>query len=73
MQRHAVDFYISDLQSGLRALVKAGYGAQVTPYVDESVVIDINTKNKDLAPDFLKWLRKRNLSSDDREMRLKEG
>ncbi|KAG6509196.1 uncharacterized membrane protein At1g16860-like isoform X1 [Zingiber officinale] len=73
MERHVVDFYISDFESGLRALVKAGYGAQVTPYVDESVVIDINTKNKDLAPDFLKWLRKRNLSSDDREMRMKEG
>ncbi|KAG6525944.1 uncharacterized membrane protein At1g16860-like [Zingiber officinale] len=73
MERHVVDFYISDFQSGLRALVKAGCGAQVTPYVDESVMADINTKNQDLAPDFLKWLRKRNLSSDDRAMRLKEG
>lgn len=68
-----VDFYISDFQSGLRAMVKAGCSARVTPYVDESVVADINTKDKDLAPDFLKWLRKRNLSSDDRAMRLKEG
>ena len=73
MQRHAVDFYISDFQSGLRALVKTGYGARLTPYVDESVVIDVNPENKDMSPEFLRWLRERNLSSDDRVMRLKEG
>ncbi|CAM0911330.1 unnamed protein product [Alopecurus aequalis] len=73
MERHAVDFYISDFQSGLRALVKTGYGARLTPYVDESVVIDINPENKDMSPEFLRWLRERNLSSDDRVMRLKEG
>jgi len=68
-----VDFYISDFQSGLRALVRTGSGARVTPYVDESVVIDINPDNKDMSPEFLRWLRGRNLSSDDRIMRLKEG
>jgi len=68
-----VDFYISDFQSGLRALVRTGFGARVTPYVDESVVIDINPDNKDMSPEFLRWLRGRNLSSDDRIMRLKEG
>ncbi|CAL9188940.1 unnamed protein product [Musa hybrid cultivar] len=73
MERNVVDFYISDFQSGLRALVKAGYGAQVTPYVDESIVFDINPDNKGFSPEFLRWLRKRNLSSDDRVMRLKEG
>lgn len=67
-----VDFYISDFQSGLRALVKAGYGSKVTPYVDESV-IDINPNNKDMSPEFLRWLQERNISSDDRQMRLKEG
>ncbi|XP_073003484.1 uncharacterized membrane protein At1g16860-like [Typha latifolia] len=73
MERHVVDFYISDFQSGLRALVKTGYGARVTPYVDESIVVDINPDNKDMSPDFLRWLQERNLSSDDRVMRLKEG
>lgn len=73
MQRHVVDFYISDFQSGLRALVKTGYGARVTPYVDDSVVIDVNPTNKDMSPEFLRWLGERNLSSDDRIMRLKEG
>uniref|UniRef100_A0A0D9W952 Ubiquitin-specific protease family C19-related protein n=1 Tax=Leersia perrieri TaxID=77586 RepID=A0A0D9W952_9ORYZ len=73
MEQHAVDFYISDFQSGLRALVKAGFGARVTPFVDESVVIDIDPDNKDRSPEFRRWLRERNLSSDDRIMRLKEG
>ncbi|XAR63745.1 hypothetical protein NMG60_11023794 [Bertholletia excelsa] len=73
VERHVVDFYISDFQSGLRALVKTGYGAKVTPYVDESVVVDINQTNRDMSPEFVRWLRERNLSSDDRIMRLKEG
>jgi hypothetical protein len=73
LQRHVVDFYISDFQSGLRALVKTGYGARVTPYVDESIVIDIKPENKEMTPEFHRWLLQRNLSSDDRIMRLKEG
>ncbi|KAK6942021.1 hypothetical protein RJ641_027398 [Dillenia turbinata] len=73
LERHVVDFYISDFQSGLRALVKTGYGARVTPYVDESVVVDINQSNREMSPEFIRWLGERNLSSDDRVMRLKEG
>ncbi|KAF5202424.1 Ubiquitin-specific protease family c19-related protein [Thalictrum thalictroides] len=73
LERHVVDFYISDFQSGLRALVKTGNGARVTPYVDESVVVDVDPTNKDISPDFVRWLRDKNLSSDDRIMRLKEG
>ncbi|KAK2965484.1 hypothetical protein RJ640_008278 [Escallonia rubra] len=72
-ESHVVDFYISDFQSGLRALVKTGYGARVTPYVEESVVVDVNPLNKELSSDFIRWLAERNLSSDDRVMRLKEG
>ncbi|CAL9099512.1 unnamed protein product [Musa acuminata var. zebrina] len=73
MERHVVDFYISDFQSGLRALVKTGCGAKVTPFVDESAVLDINPSKKDLSAEFLTWLAQRNLSSDDRVMRMKEG
>ncbi|MFQ6638944.1 hypothetical protein Gotur_014361 [Gossypium turneri] len=73
LERHAVDFYISDFQSGLRALVKTGNGAVVTPYVDDSIVIDVNPANETLSPEFIRWLGERNLSSDDRLMRLKEG
>lgn len=72
-QKHVADFYISDFQSGLRALVKTGHGARVTPYVDESIVVDINQNNRDLSPEFVRWLGERNLSSDDRVMRIKEG
>jgi hypothetical protein len=68
-----VDFYISDFQSGLRALVKAGYGARVTPYVDDSIVIDVNSQNEELSQELIRWLGERKLSRDDRIMRLKEG
>ncbi|XP_044497183.1 uncharacterized membrane protein At1g16860-like [Mangifera indica] len=73
LDRHVVDFYISDFQSGLRALVKTGNGARVAPFVDDSVVIDIKPENKDMSPEFVRWLGKKNLSSDDRMIRLKEG
>ncbi|KAI9162348.1 hypothetical protein LWI28_026421 [Acer negundo] len=73
LERHVVDFYISDFQSGLRAQVKTGSGARVTPFVDDSVIIDIKPENKDMSPEFIRWLGHKNLSSDDRVMQLKEG
>ncbi|KAL0915892.1 hypothetical protein M5K25_013357 [Dendrobium thyrsiflorum] len=72
-ERHVVDFYISDFQSGLRALVKTGYGASVTTYVDESVVADVDTSKREVSAEFLKWLMERNLSIDGHVMHLKEG
>ncbi|KAL6960852.1 hypothetical protein U1Q18_038615 [Sarracenia purpurea var. burkii] len=51
----------------------SGYGARVTPYVEETIVADVNPLNKELYPEFMRWLGERNLSSDDRTMRLKEG
>ncbi|XP_058080536.1 uncharacterized membrane protein At1g16860 [Magnolia sinica] len=72
-ERHVADFYISDFQSGLRALVKAGYGAKVAPFVKPATVVDITAENRELSPSFLHWLAERNLSSDDRIMRLEEG
>ncbi|XP_022950850.1 uncharacterized membrane protein At1g16860-like isoform X2 [Cucurbita moschata] len=71
--RYVADFYISDFQTGLRALVKAGYGAKVAPFVKPSTVVDVTNENRDLSPSFLGWLADRKLSSDDRVMRLKEG
>lgn len=68
-----VDFYISDFQSGLRALVKAGYGAKVAPFVKPATVVNVSKENRELSPTFLRWLAERNLSTDDRIMRLKEG
>ncbi|EEF43793.1 uncharacterized membrane protein At1g16860 [Ricinus communis] len=72
-EKYVADFYISDFQSGLRALVKAGYGAKVAPFVKPSTVVDVKNENRDLSPSFLRWLADRSLSSDDRIMRLKEG
>lgn len=73
LEKYVSDFYISDFQSGLRALVKAGYGAKVAPFVKPATVVNITKGNRDLSPSFLRWLADRNLSSDDRIMRLKEG
>ncbi|XP_027940673.1 uncharacterized membrane protein At1g16860-like isoform X3 [Vigna unguiculata] len=73
LERRVVDFYISDFQSGLRALVKTGHGSRVTPYVDDSVLINVNPTKEEISPEFLRWLGERNLSSDDRIMRLEEG
>lgn len=53
--------------------MKAGYGAKVTPLVKPTAVVDITKGNKELSSNFLRWLADRNLSSDDRVMRLKEG
>ena len=67
------DFYISDYKSGLRALVKVGYGASVTPHVEDNTIVDVTKKDRELSSNFLRWLAEHNLSSDDRIMRLKEG
>ncbi|XP_047944029.1 uncharacterized membrane protein At1g16860 [Salvia hispanica] len=72
-ERHVADFYISDFQSGLRALVKAGYGAKVAPFVKSKVVVDVTKDSSKLSPNFLRWLSERGKSSDDRLTRLKEG
>ncbi|KAL5157722.1 putative membrane protein [Glycine soja] len=72
-EKYVADFYVSDFQSGLRALVKAGYGAKVAPFVEPTTVVDITKDNRELSPNFLGWLADRKLSSDDRIMRLKEG
>lgn len=72
-QRYVSDFYISDFQSGLRALVKAGNGSKVSPFVIPTTVANVTSQTKDLSPSFLQWLADRNLSNDSRAMRLKEG
>ncbi|KAL5773163.1 hypothetical protein ACOSQ2_013087 [Xanthoceras sorbifolium] len=72
-EKYVSDFYISDFQSGLRALVKAGYGTKVAPFVEPTTVVNVTKGNRELSPNFLRWLADRNLSSDDRTMRLKEG
>lgn len=72
-EKYMADFYISDFQTGLRALVKAGYGAKVAAFVKPATAVDVTKENRELSPSFLRWLADRNLSTDDRIMRLKEG
>ncbi|GAV61222.1 hypothetical protein CFOL_v3_04750 [Cephalotus follicularis] len=72
-EKYVADFYISDFQTGLRALVKAGYGSKVAPFVKPATVVDVTKNNSSLSPSFLGWLADRSISSDDRIMRLKEG
>ncbi|CAL9232952.1 unnamed protein product [Arabidopsis halleri] len=72
-EKYVSDFYISDFQSGLRALVKAGYGSKVSPIVKPTTVANVTSQTKDLSPSFLQWLADRNLSNDNCAMRLKEG
>ncbi|PIN21298.1 hypothetical protein CDL12_05992 [Handroanthus impetiginosus] len=72
-EKYVSDFYISDSKSGLGALVKSGYGTKVAPFVKPAVVVDVTKDNREFSPNFLCWLSDRNLSSDDRLMRLKEG
>ncbi|CAL5345556.1 unnamed protein product [Camellia sinensis] len=72
-RRYVADFYISDFQSGLRALVKAGYGAKVAAFVKPTITVDSTKENRDLSPSFVRYLADRSLSSDDRIMRLNEG
>lgn len=54
-------------------MVKAGYGAKVAAFVKPTTVVNVTKENRELSQSFLGWLADRNLSSDDRIMRLKEG
>ncbi|GAB2224706.1 hypothetical protein Drorol1_Dr00005474 [Drosera rotundifolia] len=72
-EKYVADFYVSDRKTGLRAMVKADSGAKVATFVKPATTVNINDENKNSSPDFLSWLADRNLSSDDRVMRLKEG
>ncbi|MBA0836780.1 hypothetical protein Goarm_008975 [Gossypium armourianum] len=46
-EKFVADFYISDFQSGLRALVKAGYGSKVAPMIKPATVLDVTKENRD--------------------------
>ncbi|XP_051133733.1 uncharacterized membrane protein At1g16860-like [Andrographis paniculata] len=74
-EKYVADFYISDFQSGLRALVKAGYGAKVAPFVVPCSWLQVDKKSKANCK-FVNWLSGRRLWSGnegDRTMRLKES
>lgn len=73
VERFAADFYITDLKSGTRALVKAGYNSKVFPLIEENLLINTASKNRELSSTLKKWLEERHLSAEARLLRLKEG
>uniref|UniRef100_A0A804J7A7 Uncharacterized protein n=1 Tax=Musa acuminata subsp. malaccensis TaxID=214687 RepID=A0A804J7A7_MUSAM len=71
--RMATDFYITDVKSGLRALVKAGQGSKVIPLIEENILVNITSLNRELSSTLKKWLQGRRLSCEARLLRLEEG
>ena len=53
------DFYITDRNSGVRAVVKAGSGSKVIPLVIESKLVNAKRKCRILSPHLRKLLRDR--------------
>lgn len=73
MQRHSTDFYITDLKSGIRALVKAGPDSKVISLIVESRLIRTSKRCRVLSSDFKKWLAERKVSAEARSLCLQEG
>ncbi|XP_008810704.2 uncharacterized membrane protein At1g16860-like isoform X2 [Phoenix dactylifera] len=71
--RFATDFYITDMKSGTRALVKAGYNSKVIPLIDENMLVNTTSKHGELSSILKKWLERRRLSSGACLLCLKEG
>ena len=65
------DKIIRSLRSICEAVKKGTAGAEILGIHLEGPYI--NPEKKDLSPEFVRWLGKKNLSSDERLMRLKEG
>lgn len=72
-ERFATDFYITDAKSGMRTMVKAGYGTKVTPLIGENILVNTTRKTRVLSSYLRKWLVERNLSPEARLLRLEEG
>ncbi|KAG0500163.1 hypothetical protein HPP92_000235 [Vanilla planifolia] len=72
-EKHVVDFYLSDVKSGTRFLVRAGNGAKVICFVKPTMTLLVSKKNKEQSPSFLRWLQNQHIASGDSTMRLNEG
>ncbi|KAL0428693.1 UNVERIFIED_CONTAM: putative membrane protein [Sesamum radiatum] len=73
-ERLSTDFYITDMKSGIRALVKAGPGSKVIPLIIESRLIKTSYRTcRVLSSNFRKWLREREISAQARLLCLQEG
>ncbi|GJZ03254.1 NB-ARC domains-containing protein [Tanacetum coccineum] len=63
--KYVADFYISDFQSRPMAMVKAGYGAKVSPFFKETTVVDIIKENRESSPSSVRWLADRSVLCED--------
>ncbi|KAI0488660.1 hypothetical protein KFK09_028499 [Dendrobium nobile] len=72
-ERYVADFYVSDLNSGTRVLVRAGNGAKVVSFVKPATTLLVSIKNKKQFPSLLRWLQNHSIPTDDLEMRFEEG
>ncbi|XP_010251624.1 PREDICTED: uncharacterized membrane protein At1g16860-like isoform X2 [Nelumbo nucifera] len=72
-ERFSTDFYITDMKSGIRVMVKAGYGSKVIPLIVESTLVNTTNKHRVLSSYLRKWLVERNLSAEARLLHLEEG
>lgn len=53
--------------------MKAGCGAKVTTLVSESTIVKTTNEHRVLSDYLRKWLGERNISTEARLLRLKEG
>ncbi|KAL0904582.1 hypothetical protein M5K25_026709 [Dendrobium thyrsiflorum] len=70
---YVADFYVSDLNSGTRVLVRAGNGAKVVSFVKPATTLHVSIKNIEQFPSLLRWLQNHSIPTDDLEMRFEEG
>lgn len=65
-QKLVADFYISDSNTGMRFLVRAGNGAKVIPFVGSATDLETNKEERTQS-----WRKEHNLSIEN-QLRLKE-
>lgn len=53
--------------------MKAGYGSEVIPLINESTLVNTSSKNMILSSTLIKWLGERDLTADARMLCLEEG
>ncbi|WOL00092.1 hypothetical protein Cni_G08805 [Canna indica] len=72
-ERLTTDFYITDVKTGIRAFVKAGYGSKVIPLIEEKTIVNITSLKRELSSTLKRWLQARRLSCEARPLCLEEG
>uniref|UniRef100_A0A1D1YBH7 Putative membrane protein At1g16860 n=1 Tax=Anthurium amnicola TaxID=1678845 RepID=A0A1D1YBH7_9ARAE len=72
-ERFTADFHLTDIKSGIRVMVKAGYNSKVTSLIKENILVRTTGKSGSLSSTLMRWLEERHLSTEARLLRLEEG